>query len=314
MGKTAYIFPGQGSQFAGMGKDAFDASPAAREVFQEADQVLGFSLSNLCFNGPEETLRLTENTQPAILTASVAVLKMLQERGFAPDFVAGHSLGEYSALVCAGALTLADAVQIVRKRGRYMQEAVPAGKGAMAAVLGLAAEQVAECCREASGAGVVTPANFNAPDQTVIAGDAGAVEEASKILRAKGAKRVLTLPVSAPFHCALMMPARERLAGDLAALEFHNLSVPLICNVDAKEVTRCDVARDSLVRQVCAPVRWVESVRRLVELGVGRFVEIGPGRVLSGLVKKIEPRAQTCSVDGIPAIEALASMPADATM
>ncbi len=314
MGKTAYIFPGQGSQYAGMGKEACESSPSARAAFEEADRVLGFKLSDLCFRGPDEALRLTENTQPAILTVSVAVLRILQERGFAPDFVAGHSLGEYSALVCAGALALGDAVEIVRKRGRYMQEAVPAGKGAMAAVVGLPAEQVAEGCREASGLGVVTPANFNAPDQTVIAGDAAAVQKALEILRAKGAKRVLPLPVSAPFHCALMMPAQERLSADLAALEIRNLSVPLICNVDAREVTRGASARESLLRQVCAPVRWVESVRRLVELGTSRFVEIGPGRVLTGLVKKIEPGVQTCSVDGIPGIEALASMPADATM
>jgi len=314
MAKTAYIFPGQGSQYAGMGKGAFEGSPAARAVFEEADRVLGFDLSGLCFSGSEESLRLTENTQPAILTVSVAVLRILQERGFAPDFVAGHSLGEYSALVCAGALTLGDAVKIVRKRGRYMQEAVPPGKGTMAAVLGLTADQVAECCREASALGVVAPANFNAPEQIVIAGDAAAVQKASEILRGKGAKRVLPLQVSAPFHCALMMPAQERLAADLAALELRDLSMPLICNVDAREVTRGASAREALVRQVCGPVRWVESIKRLIELGADRFVEVGPGRVLTGLVKKIEPRARTFPVDGITGIEALASMPADATM
>ncbi len=314
MGKTAYIFPGQGSQYAGMGKEIFESSPAARAVFDEADRILGIPLSALCFDGPDESLRLTENTQPAILTVSVAVLRALQERGFAPDFVAGHSLGEYSALVCAGALSLKDAVGIVRKRGRYMQEAVPTGLGAMAAVVGLAAEKVAEGCAEASGTGVVSPANFNAPDQTVIAGEAEAVHRASEILRGKGAKRVLPLPVSAPFHCALMAPARERLAADLAALQFRDLSVPLICNVDAREVRVGADARECLIRQVCAPVRWVEGIRRLIELGTDRFVEIGPGRVLCGLVKKIEPRVLACPVDGIPGIEALASMPADAKM
>ncbi len=314
MGKTVFIFPGQGSQYAGMGKEVFDRSPAARAVFEEADRVLGFALSALCFDGPDESLKLTENTQPAILTVSVAVLRVVEERGFAPDFVAGHSLGEYTALVCARALSLGDAVQIVRKRGRYMQEAVPPGKGAMAAVLGLTAEQVAEGCREASGDGVVSPANFNAPDQTVIAGEAEAVRRASDILRKKGAKRVLTLPVSAPFHCALMMPAQERLAADLAGLEFHDLGVPLICNVDAREVSRGAAAREALVRQVCSPVRWVESVQRLAELGVTRFVEIGPGKVLNGLVKKIAPRALTSSVDAMAGVEALASMPADAKM
>ncbi len=298
-----------------MGKEAYDSSAAARAVFEEADQTLGFSLSGLCFGGPEENLRLTEYTQPAILTVSVAVLRILQERGFAPDFVAGHSLGEYSALVCAGALSLKDAVEVVRKRGRYMQEAVPAGAGAMAAVLGLAMDKVAEGCREASAhGGTVSPANYNSPEQTVIAGDAATVQRASELLRGMGARRVLPLPVSAPFHCELMKAAQERLAGDLAVLEFRELSVPLISNVDAEEVRQGGVARESLVRQVCAPVRWVESVRRLADRGVTLYVEIGPGRVLSGLVKKIDPRARTCPVDGIPGIEALASMLADATM
>lgn len=298
-----------------MGKEAYDSSAAARAVFKEADQTLGFSLSGLCFGGPEENLRLTEYTQPAILTVSVAVLRILQERGFAPDFVAGHSLGEYSALVCAGALSLKDAVEVVRKRGRYMQEAVPAGAGAMAAVLGLAMDKVAEGCREASAhGGTVSPANYNSPEQTVIAGDAATVQRASELLRGMGARRVLPLPVSAPFHCELMKAAQERLAGDLAVLEFRELSVPLISNVDAEEVRQGGVARESLVRQVCAPVRWVESVRRLADRGVTLYVEIGPGRVLSGLVKKIDPRARTCPVDGIPGIEALASMLADATM
>lgn len=314
MGKSAFIFPGQGSQYAGMGREAFESSPAAREVFEEANQALGFSLSDLCFNGPEEKLRLTENTQPAILTTSLAVLEVLRVGGYRPDYVAGHSLGEYSALVCAGALRLRDAVTVVRNRGRYMQEAVPAGKGAMAAVLGLPAEQVAAACQEASDAGIVSPANFNSPDQTVIAGASEAVQRASDILRVKGAKRVLPLPVSAPFHCRLMKPAQERLAAELAALEFADLEMPLINNVDAGEVRRADAARNSLVRQVCAPVRWVESVRFLVNHGVTRFVEVGPGRVLGGLIKKIEPGVQTCSIDGSTGIEVLASMLAGATM
>ncbi len=314
MGKTAYIFPGQGSQYAGMGKEAYESSPAARSVFATADRVLGFALSRLCFEGPDDSLRLTENTQPAILTVSVAVLRLLQERGFTPDYVAGHSLGEYTALVCAGSLALEDAVDLVRRRGRYMQEAVPAGKGAMAAVLGLTAEQTDAGCREAAGDGTVSPANFNAPNQTVIAGDAAAVQRASEILRGRGAKRVLPLPVSAPFHCALMKPAQERLAVDLQAVGFRDLSVPLICNVDAREVRQGSDARLSLVRQVCAPVRWVESVQRLAALGVDRFIEVGPGRVLSGLVRKIEPHLLTCAVEGIQGIEALASMPSDAKM
>jgi [acyl-carrier-protein] S-malonyltransferase len=314
MGKIAFIFPGQGSQYAGMGREAHDHFPSAREVFQQADEALDFPLADLCFSGPEESLKLTENTQPAILTVSVAVLRVLQERGFAPDYVAGHSLGEYSALVCAGALSLENAVVIVRNRGRYMQEAVPPGKGAMAAVLGLSAVEVAEACKEASCEGIVAPANFNSPEQTVIAGDASAVQKASEKMRERGAKRVLPLSVSAPFHCALMKPAQDRLAADLAREPFRDLSVPLISNVDVAEVRRGDAARDSLVRQVCAPVRWVESIRFLAERGVTHFVEVGPGRVLSGLAKKIAPQVHTCSVDGIRGIEALASVLADATM
>jgi [acyl-carrier-protein] S-malonyltransferase len=314
MRRIAFIFPGQGSQYAGMGREAYDHFPIARDVFHEADEALGYPLSDLCFNGPEDRLKLTENTQPAILTVSVAILRVLQERGFAPEFVAGHSLGEYSALVCAGALPLKKAVVLVRNRGRYMQEAVPPGDGAMAAVLGLSAEEVAEVCREASSEGIVAPANFNSPDQTVIAGEASAVRKAADKMRERGAKRVLPLPVSAPFHCALMKPAEDRLASDLSAEIFQDLNLPLISNVDAAEVRRGEAARDSLMRQVCAPVRWVESIQHLAEQGVTHFVEVGPGRVLSGLVRKIAPAAHPCSVDGIRGIEALASALADATM
>jgi [acyl-carrier-protein] S-malonyltransferase len=314
MSKIAFVFPGQGSQYAGMGKEVFEHFPCSRDVFQEADEALRFPLSQLCFNGPEESLKLTENTQPAILTASVAVLRAVQERGFVPDFVAGHSLGEYSALVCAGALSVRQAAVVVRNRGRYMQEAVPPGKGAMAAVLGLTPADVAKVCEEVSGKGVVAPANFNSPEQTVIAGEAAAVMYASEKLREIGARRVLPLPVSAPFHCALMKPAQDRLAADLAAESFRDLGVPLISNVDVLEVRRGEAARDSLVRQVCAPVRWVESIGLLVKRGVTHFVEIGPGRVLSGLIKKIAPEVQVYPVDGIRGIEALASALADATM
>lgn len=313
-GKTAFIFPGQGSQYAGMGKEINDAFSAARKAFVEANQALGFPLSKLCFEGPEEELKLTQNTQPAILTVSVAILRVLQERGHRPDFVAGHSLGEYTALVCAGALSLGEAVQIVRKRGRYMQEAVPVGKGAMAAILGLDPARVTEACEASSSEGVVSPANFNSPEQIVIAGEAPAVRKACEKAKEKGAKRCLPLAVSAPFHCALMAPARDCLAVDLQALEFRDLSVPLISNVDATEVRDGDLARDALIRQVCAPVRWVESMQYLLRQGVNRFVEVGPGRVLTGLVKKIAHEAQTYSVEGIRGIEALASVLSGVTM
>jgi [acyl-carrier-protein] S-malonyltransferase len=314
MGKTAFIFPGQGSQYAGMGKEIRDAYSCARHVFAEADQALGISISALCFEGPEESLRLTRNTQPAILAVSVAILAVLQERRFCPDYVAGHSLGEYSALVCAGALSLTDAVRVVQKRGAYMQEAVPPGMGAMAAILGLDAEQVIEVCLEAAVAGQVSPANFNAPDQTVIAGEAAAVQLASEKSRARGAKRVMPLAVSAPFHCGLMAPARKRLSDDLQALSFRDLDIPLICNVDAAPVSTGAAARDALLRQVCAPVRWVESVRHLADCGVDTFIEVGPGRVLSGLVRKIFPQAKIGSVEGIRGIEALASLLTSAKM
>lgn len=300
-GKLAFVFPGQGSQHPGMGKEAFDAYPEAREVFAEADDALGFSLSSLCFEGPEEDLRLTENTQPALLTTSTALERVLRMGGPRPDFVAGHSLGEYSALVAAGALNLRDGAVLVRKRGRYMQEAVPVGEGAMAAILGLSATDVTLVCGEVSREGaIVEPANLNGPGQVVVAGHRAAVERACEAARGRGARKAIPLAVSAPFHCRLMRPAAERLERDIAAVAFGQLQIPLFTNVDARPITRAEEARDALVRQVASPVRWEETIEQMVAAGVNRFVEVGPGKVLAGLVRKIAKDAQVSSV-GTPA-------------
>jgi [acyl-carrier-protein] S-malonyltransferase len=307
----AYIFPGQGSQYAGMGRALFERYAAARAAFEEADDALGFSVSRLCFEGPAEDLQLTENTQPAILTTSVAALRALESEGFAPpDFVAGHSLGEYSALVAAGALSLADAARTVRARGRYMQEAVPVGVGAMAAILGADAATVEGACAEAAQGEVCAPANLNSPKQIVIAGDAAAVDRALEILKSRGVRKAVKLNVSAPFHSALMLPAQLRLATDLEKLEFRDLRVPVVSNVDAKLIRAGAEARDALVRQVSSPVRWSESVELLVnERGVKTFVEVGPGKVLSGLLRQIAPDARAVNVgdaDGVGAALAAA--------
>jgi [acyl-carrier-protein] S-malonyltransferase len=281
-----------------MGKDLADNFPAAKQVFEEADDALGFSISRLCFDGPAEALQLTENTQPAILIVSVAALRALEAADIEkPAFVAGHSLGEYSALVAAGAIKLADAVRTVRARGRYMQEAVPAGEGAMAAVLGASLETIEKVCAEVRGDQVCAPANINSANQIVIAGNSEAVDRAAEALKAAGAKRVVKLNVSAPFHCALMMPAQQRLATDLAELSLDELSVPLISNVDAIAITKAADARDSLIRQVSLPVRWLESMNLLLEAGVNRFVEIGPGKVLSGLMRQINREATCLNVE-----------------
>jgi [acyl-carrier-protein] S-malonyltransferase len=282
-----------------MGRALYESSDAGRAVFEEADEVLGFALSRLCFEGPEEELQSTANTQPAILTHSIAALADLRQRS--PErleraaFAAGHSLGEYSACVAAGALRFADAVLLVRRRGELMQEAVPAGLGAMAAVIGLAAADVEAACREAAGDEVVSAANYNSPEQTVIAGHAAAVDRASAACLARGAKRAIRLPVSAPFHSALMRPARERMEELLRETDFADAQVPVITNVDAEPASAGNVLRDSLVRQIDSPVRWVESVRRLAALGVDRGLEIGPGNVLAGLVRRIE---KTIRVEG----------------
>ena len=301
----AYIFPGQGSQYPGMGKELAGRFAGARQVFETADEALGFSLSELCFNGTAEQLQLTENTQPAILATSVAALRAMEDEGFPePDFVAGHSLGEYSALVAASALKLADAVRTVRARGRYMQEAVPVGTGAMAAILGLDPEAVKSGCEEAAQGQVCSPANVNSPGQIVIAGDAAAIDRAILILKDRGAKRALKLNVSAPFHCDLMRPAQDRLAADLQKIEFDDLKVPVVTNVDAVTVSRGDQARESLIRQVSQPVRWRESVEFLIGQGVQSFIEIGPGKVLSGLIRQIDRNVRCVNVENEESLRA----------
>lgn len=304
MAKVAFLFPGQGSQQVGMGKGLFDNLPAARGVFEEADAALGVALSELCFNGPEEDLKLTANTQPAILTSSIAALRVLEERGVRADFVAGHSLGEYSALVAARALPFTEAVQIVRKRGTFMQEAVAAGEGAMAALLGGDAEIVGAVCAEASALGVCSPANINSPNQIVIAGNKAAVERAVELAKEKGIRKAVMLAVSAPFHCALMMPAAERLQPVLASATFSDLQTPLVTNVDAEIITSGDAAREALFRQVASPVRWSDSVKRLLEAGVETFIEVGTGKVLSGLVRSISRESKILNVENLESLEA----------
>jgi [acyl-carrier-protein] S-malonyltransferase len=298
MSKTAFIFPGQGSQTVGMGKDLADNFPLAKEVFEEANDALGFSLSEICWNGTAEDLALTENTQPAILTTSVATFRVMQTEGFAhPDFVAGHSLGEYSALVAAGAMSFSDAVRTVHKRGKYMQEAVPVGVGAMAAILGLDLETIEKGCEEATQGQICSPANINSPSQIVIAGNAEAIDRACEILKEKGAKRAIKLNVSAPFHCALMMPAQEKLAADLQSIKYGEFKFPIVQNVDAQVNSDSAKVCDALTKQVSNPVRWLQSVENLVKLGVETFVEVGAGKVLSGLVKQINREARLLNVE-----------------
>jgi [acyl-carrier-protein] S-malonyltransferase len=302
---TAFVFPGQGSQYAGMGRDVAEKYPAARRVFDDIDTALGFSISALCFDGPEEQLKLTENTQPAILAVSSALHAVLEEHGATRrDLVAGHSLGEYSAIVSVGGLTPADAAKLVRARGQFMQQAVPVGTGGMAALIGPSVEDVRAICEEAAQGEVVSVANINAPGQVVIAGTKSAIERAIDVAKQRGVRRALPLPVSAPFHCALMEPAADRLEPLLDAANFHDLWVALISNVDASPIGTATAVRNALLRQVASPVRWVESVQRMVSMGVKRFVEVGPGNVLTGLIKRIDPNVELINVSDVPTLEA----------
>ncbi|KAF0221679.1 MAG: acyl-carrier-protein [Geobacteraceae bacterium] len=306
MGKSAFIFPGQGSQYPGMGKELAENFTIAGETFAEADDALNFKLSRLCFEGPEQDLKLTANTQPAILTASVAALRVVQaETGLSAQYLAGHSLGEYSALVAAGAMRFSDAVRTVRSRGTFMQEAVPVGVGAMAAILGVEPEVLTEICMEAAQGEVVSPANYNSPGQIVIAGHAGAVNRAIEIAKARGFRKAMLLPVSAPFHCGLMVPAGERLAKNLEGIDILPLQVPVISNAEAEPNNANDRVKELLVRQVSAPVLWDRSVQKMAELGVERFIEIGPGKVLSGLVKRIFKDAETRNVEDVASLKSL---------
>jgi [acyl-carrier-protein] S-malonyltransferase len=317
MSKLAFLFPGQASQYPGMGKDLAEKFPESRAVFDEADAALGFPISKICFEGSEEELKLTENTQPAMVTVSVAAYRALAARGIQPNFAAGHSLGEYSALVAAGALEFSTAVKLVRQRGRYMQEAVPVGEGAVAAILGLSPADVADVCKKAANGEVVSPANLNSPEQTGIAGTAAAVKRAVEIASQSGARRAVMLPVSAPFHCSLLMPAQQRLERDLRAAKFSALHFPVITNVDAESETSGDDAREALIRQVTMPVRWHESMREMIELGVNIFVEVGPGRVLSGLLRQIDRSVRCFNVEDAASLQAtldkIAQAPAESS-
>ena len=295
--QLAFLFPGQGSQAVGMGKNLAEHHPIAKQTFEEADAALGMKLSHLCFDGPEDQLRLTENTQPAILTVSVAACRVLNEKGIKPALVAGHSLGEYSAHVAAGTLSFADAVRAVHNRGKYMQEAVPVGTGAMAAIIGMSIDAVVSLCADAAQGEVCEPANINSPDQIVISGHAAAIERAVKLADERGAKRAKILPVSAPFHCSLMKPAQDRLAIDLNALNFSAPAVPVIANVYAKPVEDAVSSREALIRQVTGAVKWSECVQVLISRGVQTLVEVGPGKILSGLMRQIDRTKKTVNVE-----------------
>jgi [acyl-carrier-protein] S-malonyltransferase len=320
MTKLAFLFPGQGSQTVGMGRDLYDNFPTVRAVFDEADAALGFPLSKLIFEGPEDQLKLTEHTQPAILAVSVAAARILAERGITPAFTAGHSLGEYSAHVAAGTFSFADAIRTVRARGRYMQQAVPPGEGAMAAILGFPAALITEICAQVTdqltplpstpeaktfslNSAIVSPANLNSPDQIVISGATAAVQRAADLCKQAGAKRAVMLHVSAPFHCALMQPAQDALANDLAAISFNDATFPIACNVDARLITRGPDSRDCLIRQVTGSVRWAECIHLLIAHGATHFIEVGPGKVLSGLMRQIDRNQKALHVEDSASLE-----------
>ncbi len=304
MGKLAFIFPGQGAQYVGMGKDIAGEYKSADAIFDAASEALGFDIKEMIFNGEDETLKITENTQPTIVTTSVACMQPLLDKGIKPDFVAGLSLGEYAAHVAAGTISFKDAVALVRKRGKFMQEAVPVGVGAMSAIIGLDNEAVIESCKEASEFGVCEPANFNCPGQLAIAGEVAAVEKANEICKSKGAKRAMMLAVSAPFHCSLLKPAGERLAAELENIPLKDIQIPVVVNVTAKCVTDKDEVKQTLINQVSSSVLWENCVKTMIEQGVDTFVEIGPGKVLSGFVKKINKDVKVLNVENLDSLNA----------
>ncbi len=302
MSKIAFIFPGQGAQYVGMGKQIVDAYPKANEVFEQASEAVGYDMKKLVFESDEETLKITENTQPAIFTVSMACMQPLLENGIKPDVAAGLSLGEYSAHVAAGTISLMDAAAVLKKRGKFMQEAVPIGVGMMAAIIGLQDDDVIDCCNDAASYGIVEPVNFNCPGQIVIAGEVKAVEKAMELCKEKGAKRAVPLAVSAPFHSRLLKSAGEKLAKELEKIKFNEMKLPVVSNVNASYVTDCSIVKDLLVKQVSSPVLWEKSVRNMIENGVDTFVEIGPGKVLSGFVKKINKEVNTYNVEDLDSL------------
>jgi [acyl-carrier-protein] S-malonyltransferase len=302
VGKVAFLFSGQGAQSVGMGKQIAEAYKSADTIFDQASEVLGFDIKKMIFEGDDETLKITENTQPCIVTTSIACLQPLLEKGIKPDVVAGLSLGEYSAHVAAGTISIGEAVALVRKRGKYMQEAVPLGVGAMAAILGLENDKVVEVCKEASSTGIVEPANFNCPGQVVVAGEVKAVEKAIELAKDKGAKRAMMLPVSAPFHCSLLKPAGEKLAAELEKIELKDMKIPVVTNVTAEYILDKSKVKDLLIRQVSSPVYFEESVRKMIDDGVDTFIEIGPGKTLIGFVKKINKDVKTLNVEDLESL------------